>query len=141
MPINIPACLQAQGMMVHGSVYFFERICSPEASHEAMTIDYLIHAHSLFSHSSVAERTDYPWHIVYQFISDRIQSIRQDITFQVRACLHLLHNSRPHPTVTSDLSTQPHGGVGFYCCPVCTYTYQILGNPSCHFHIGVAKAV
>lgn len=32
---------------------------------------------------SVLDRTDHPWHVVYDFVTDRLRSIRQDITYQV----------------------------------------------------------
>lgn len=33
--------------------------------------------------TSAIERKDHPWHVVYSFINNRCQSVRQDITYQV----------------------------------------------------------
>ena len=69
-----------------------------ELNDEAQILNDLAKLASTCAHThSVAERTDYPWHIIYQFISNRIQSIRQDITFQVSTYeIHLNSTSLSH---------------------------------------------
>lgn len=39
---------------------------------------------------SVADRHDHPWSVVYSFVNDRIQAIRQDATYQVSSYKQLL---------------------------------------------------
>lgn len=55
---------------------------------------------------SVLNRTDHPWSVIYEFVSNRIQAIRQDITYQAGTfvnmtcysmCTHKNDTVEPNP--------------------------------------------
>jgi hypothetical protein len=57
----------------------------------------------VYYHSdSVTMREDVPWHVVYGFVNNRCQSVRQDITYQVLTT----HNNHLHAAVSA--LTIPH---------------------------------
>ena len=62
--------------------FMFNVTCSMEYFITSMYIVFL------FPVDSVLSRTDHPWHVIYEFVANRIQAIRQDITFQVHTYVH-----------------------------------------------------
>lgn len=76
-----------QGASRNGSVHVVKEFVRAGAGHvlpdpqDLRPPDVLLDAlHYLIA--CVLTRTDYPWHVIYEFVVDRIKAIRQDITFQ-----------------------------------------------------------
>ncbi|KAL5463240.1 hypothetical protein EMCRGX_G032120 [Ephydatia muelleri] len=71
------------------------------------TVDHLIR--------NVADRQDHPWSVVYSFINDRIQAIRQDATYQQLECSELEH------ILELSIRFYLYSQYKLYCCSLDTF--------------------
>ena len=65
---------------------------------------YCIELHYLSD--SVTMMEDVPWHVVYGFVNNRCQSVRQDITYQVLTTHNHLHATVSAPTILLTLTAR-----------------------------------